>query len=227
MKKNLLVTLGLVSAITLSACGSSDDTSASKESSDTKQETAETTEKETDSKSDESESKDEDTKEEDSDGGDWEHQVGDTNDDGTLRLLARNDTSETIETGPFTLDFPQVTVSEIVEWPEELTDVYDTEPTGVIQIDMEVSNSSEDTINFYMDQATITTNTGEQLDPDILSSDYIGGEFIGAVNKSGSVRYMLENSDPKDIEWVRILINGPSNEDYERIGEDVDVQIDF
>ncbi|PAF13712.1 hypothetical protein CHH59_12750 [Shouchella clausii] len=227
MKKNLLVTLSLVSAITLSACGSSDDTSASEESSDSKQETAETTEKETDSKSGESESEDDDAKEEDSDGGDWEHQVGDTNDDGTLRLLARNDTSETIETGPFTLDFPQVTVSEIVEWPEELTDVYDTEPTGVIQIDIEVSNSSEDTLRFHMDKATITTSTGEQLEPDFLSSDHLGGEFIGAVNKSGSVRYMLENSDPNEIEWVRILINGPSDENYERIGEDVDVQIDF
>ncbi|MCM3380284.1 MULTISPECIES: hypothetical protein [Shouchella] len=219
-KNNLLATLGLVSVITLAACGS-DATNASEKNNDTKQET---TEKETDSTRDDSEAED---SEEDANEGDWEYQVGDMNEDGNFKLLARNDTSDTIETASISLHFPQVTVAEVVEWPEELADSYDFEPTGVIQIDMEVSNSSEDTINFYMDQATITTNTGEQLEPDLLTSDHIGGVFIGAVNKSGSVRYMLESSDPNEIEWVRVLINAPHDANFESLGHDIDVQIDF
>ncbi|WMM31804.1 hypothetical protein Q7C08_15815, partial [Shouchella clausii] len=88
-------------------------------------------------------------------------------------------------------------------------------------------NSSDDTINFYIGQATITTNTGEQLEPDLLTSDHIGGEFIGAVNKSGSVRYMLESSDPNEIEWVRVLVDAPHDANFESVGDDIDVQIDF
>lgn len=125
------------------------------------------------------------------------------------------------------LTFPQVTVSEIVEWPEEIAEYYDFEPTGIIQIDMEVSNTEDEDINFYMDQAIITTSTGEQLEPDLLASDHIGGEFLGAVNKNGSIRYMLKNSDPNEVEWIRVLINAPSDENYDSVGEDVDIDILF
>lgn len=66
MKKNyLLVTLGLLSALTLAACGSGNDTSALKNNNNTEQkttETTETTEKETDPTSDESDTEDSEKK---------------------------------------------------------------------------------------------------------------------------------------------------------------------
>ncbi|AIC95710.1 hypothetical protein [Shouchella lehensis] len=224
-KLSFLLAVGLV---TLTACGSNDMSTNNQDEADneaTASAETDTTEDETEEDQDE-EQEETDIEDTDSDN-DWEMQVGDTNEDGVLRLLGRNDTSETIETGSMSLDLPQVTVSEVVDWPAELADFYDFEPTGIISIDMEVSNSSEDTVNFYMDQATITTNTGEQLDPDIMSSDHIGGEFIGAVNKKGTIVYMLENSDPNEVEWVRILISAPHDDDFESAGDKVDVQIDF
>ncbi|MEY8751071.1 hypothetical protein [Alkalicoccobacillus gibsonii] len=218
--KKIILPLGLVSVLSLAACGDSNEQGASEpakiESNDT-----ENTDTETDDVEEEI-----DTAEENSDN-DWETQVGETNEDGTLKLLVRSEDPVGIETGPMTLSFPQITVSEVIEWPEELADYYDIEPTGIIQIDMEVSNTEDEDINFYMDQATITTNTGEQLDPDLLASDHIGGEFLGAVNKSGSIRYMLTNSAPNEVEWVRILIDAPSDNNYESIGDSIDVQIDF
>ncbi|WP_341604551.1 hypothetical protein [Shouchella clausii] len=115
MKKNyLLVTLGLLSALTLAACGSGNDTSALKNNNNTEQKTTETTEKETDPTSDESDTED---SEEDANEGEWEYQVGDMNEDGNFKLLARNDTSETIETASISLHFPQVTVAEVVSYP--------------------------------------------------------------------------------------------------------------
>lgn len=218
--KKIILSLGLVSVLSLAACGDSNEQEASEpaeiESNDT-----ENTNTDTDDVEEEI-----DTAEENSDN-DWETQVGETNEDGTLKLLVRSEDPVGIETGPMTLSFPQITVSEVIEWPEELADYYDIEPTGIIQIDMEVSNTEDEDINFYMDQATITTNTGEQLDPDLLASDHIGGEFLGAVNKSGSIRYMLTNSAPNEVEWVRILIDAPSDNNYESIGDSIDVQIDF
>ncbi|MCM2674565.1 hypothetical protein [Alkalicoccobacillus plakortidis] len=221
-KKYLLLSLGLVSVMALAACGTEDnapETSNAEETSQESKETVDTTQANV--------TEDDDADDEVSVDNDWEHQIGDTNDDGTIKLLMRNDTTDVLETGTMSLNLPQVTVSEIMEWSADLAEYYDFEPTGVIQIDMEVSNSSDDTINYYMDQATITTNTGEQLEPDLLSSDHIGGEFIGAVNKSGSVRYLLKDSNPNDVEWVRIIIDGPYDENLDAVGEDIDVQIDF
>ncbi|WP_054712876.1 hypothetical protein [Bacillus sp. JCM 19041] len=57
-------------------------------------------------------------------------------------------------------------------------------------------------------------------------SDHIDGEFLGAVNKSGSIFYLLENSDPKDVETIRIMISAPSTmEDWEDVGEEVDFEL--
>ncbi|MEN0643653.1 hypothetical protein MKY91_10895 [Alkalicoccobacillus gibsonii] len=218
--KKIILSLGLVSVLSLAACGDSNEQEAS-EPAEIESNNTENTNTETDDAEEEI-----DTAEENSDN-DWETQVGETNEDGTLKLLVRSEDPVGIETGPMTLSFPQITVSEVIEWPEELADYYDIEPTGIIQIDMEVSNTEDEDINFYMDQATITTNTGEQLDPDLLASDHIGGEFLGAVNKSGSIRYMLTNSAPNEVEWVRILIDAPSDNNYESIGDSIDVQIDF
>ncbi|MFK3938957.1 hypothetical protein ACI2JA_15765 [Alkalihalobacillus sp. NPDC078783] len=215
--KKILLSLGLISVLALAACGDSDEPTTS-EPAETEDITADA---ETDEAAEES-----NIIEADSDN-DWETQVGETNEDGTIKLLARSEDPVDIETGPMTLSFPQVTVSEVVEWPEELAEYYDFEATGIIQIDMEISNTEDEDINFYMDQATITTNTGEQLEPDLLASDHIGGEFLGAVNKSGSIRYMLQNSDPNEVEWVRILIDAPSDENYNSIGSSIDIQIDF
>ncbi len=80
---------------------------------------------------------------------------------------------------------------------------------------------------FFVGQATITTNTGEQIESDMLFSEHIDGEFIGAVKKSGTQFFILENSDPNEIEWVRVLISGPSDEDWEDVGEDLDFTVEF
>ncbi|MBM7839044.1 hypothetical protein JOC54_002314 [Alkalihalobacillus xiaoxiensis] len=228
MKKNLLLSLGLVSVITLAACGESDDNdnnsnsetpAAAEESND---EAENTDDQETDNEDDANSDADEAASD-----GDWETAVGETieNEGGTFTLVARVDDIDTIESGPMTLDIPQLNVQE-VSLSGEILEFLDFEPTGIIQIDMEASNTSEDDINFYPSQATITTNTGEQLESHILLSDHIDGEFLGAVNKSGSIYYLLENSDPNEIETVRILINAPHTlEDWEDVGEKIDMQV--
>ncbi|MDQ0206250.1 hypothetical protein [Alkalicoccobacillus murimartini] len=222
--KKLLCSAGLISLLALTACGENQEAS----SEDAESTSAESVEETNNGEEAADESTEETEDIEETVDNDWDHQVGDTNDDGSLLLLARNDSFDEIETGSMTLTLPQVTVSEVVEWPSEIAEFYEFEPTGIIQIDMELSNASEETILFYADQATITTSTGEQLEADFLASDHIDGDFIGAVNKSGSVRYMLKNSDPNEIEWVRVLIDAPHDEEsFDNVGEKVDVQIDF
>ncbi|MBP1969130.1 hypothetical protein J2Z83_001233 [Virgibacillus natechei] len=92
---------------------------------------------------------------------------------------------------------------------------------------MEVENTREEDTIFYASQATLTTNTGEQLEPDMFFSEHIDGEFIGPVTKSGSSFYILENSKAEDIESIRLIFSGASNEDWEDIGEEIDIEIEL
>lgn len=223
MKKNhLLLSLGLVSVITLAACGEGADTDASASESNDPQ-TEETASNENNTNEDE-EVEDEEEKETDSN---WETQVGESveTEGGLFTLIARQDQIETVETGPMTLDIPQLNVQD-VKLSDDLIEFVGFEPTGIIQIDMEVSNTSDDDINFYASQATITTNTGEQLESDMWFSDHIDGEFLGQVNKSGSIYYLLTDSDPEEVESIRIMISAPSTlEDWEDTGEEVDFEV--
>lgn len=228
MKKSLFIlSLAAVVAIT-TACGTDEPSDANLQ--EESEEEVATDETDMEVTEDEEPEPVEEANEEEVTDNEWETQVGDTteNEAGSFTLHARNDTTDPIETGSISLTLNQVnTVSgELTE--EFASYLDDKEDINYIQLDMEVANSSEETINFYAGQATVTTSTGEQLDmPNGLMSDHIGGEFIGAVSKSGSLIYLLENSLAEDVEWVRILINAPQNDNYEKIGEDIDIKVEL
>ncbi|RBP89408.1 hypothetical protein DFO70_11155 [Cytobacillus firmus] len=97
----------------------------------------------------------------------------------------------------------------------------------MVIITMSVENTSDETLSFYPDQSTITTSTGEQLESEVFFSDDVGGDFIGQVKKEGTVRFLLKSTKAEDIEWVRILIDAPHNENLDNIGKSVDHTFTF
>ncbi|MDE5413983.1 hypothetical protein [Alkalihalobacterium chitinilyticum] len=172
-----------------------------------------------------------------------EHQIGETveNEYGSFTLIARNDEIDTQETGPMVLNIPQVNVFsgklaehivELMEMDMELGMKMETDVINYIQIDMEVENTSEDTVWFYPAQAEIETNTGEELESDLWMSNTINGEFIGPVKKSGSQFFILEDSNAEDIEWVRIFMFAPlvyddSYVEGSSVGDYIDFKVDM
>ncbi|MCK0470375.1 hypothetical protein [Halalkalibacter sp. APA_J-10(15)] len=156
------------------------------------------------------------------------HDEGDVveNEGGTFTLISKQDDIESQETGPMIVDITQINASS-GQLQGDLADFLETTEIEYIQVDMEVENTSDDTIFFYPGQATITTNTGEQLESDMWLSDHIDGEFIGAVRKSGSQFFILENSTADEIETVRIIINAPHNEEWEDTGDKIDFTVEF
>lgn len=155
-------------------------------------------------------------------------QVGDTvtSEAGDVTLVSRTDDVGTFESGPINLTIEKVNGAS-ADLTGEIADMMETEELEYIQVDMNVENTSEDTISFYASQATLTTNTGDQLEPDMLMSDHIAGEFIGEVNKSGTSFYMLENSKAEDVESVRLIYNAASNENFEDIGDEIDIEVEL
>lgn len=94
--------------------------------------------------------------------------------------------------------------------------------------DMQISKltaTSDDTVNFFLGQATLTSNTKEQVESDMFLSEYIDGEFIGNVIHSGNLVYILKNSSAEDITQVSLHIDAPSNSNYETIGEEVSIDL--
>lgn len=100
----------------------------------------------------------------------------------------------------------------------------DKNEVTLIVLEADVENTSDDSVNFYPNQAKLTTNTGEQIDAAIVLSDDVGGEFIGKVKKSGNIIFLAE-SDPKKITDVKFIVEGPSDANFTSLAERYTVEV--
>ncbi|MGY4689375.1 hypothetical protein [Salibacterium sp. K-3] len=227
--KKILLLAGI--AVTLAACGSeeepTEETSAEGENNTEQTEepsSGEQSEDEADAEStDESENSAEEGETETAGG----NKVGDTisNEIGESTLVSLANDVGTFETGSIVLTIEKVN-GVSMELNAQGQEMLDKEELEYIQVDVSVENTSEDTVNFYADQATITTDSGEQIDmPDMMMSDHLGGEFIGQVSKEGTLIYPLEQSNAEDVNSVRILIDAPSDNDLNTVGEEIDTEV--
>ncbi|MCE7794791.1 DUF4352 domain-containing protein [Salipaludibacillus sp. CUR1] len=157
-----------------------------------------------------------------------EAEAGDTieTESGTYTLHAREDNVENMETGPIHLEVDQVTTAS-GEPDDEVQEATDQDHLNYVQVDLKVENNGDEEILFYSGQATLTTNTGEQLEPDLWLSDHIEGDMEAGTSNSGSFFYILENSDAEEIESIQLSWNAPLDveEDWEEEGEDIEVEV--
>ncbi|TVP88436.1 MAG: hypothetical protein EA344_00595 [Alkalicoccus sp.] len=158
----------------------------------------------------------------------WETEVGETveNEGGTFTLHTRQDDIDTIETGPVIIDIEQL-ITASGELSPDMAEIMETEELDYVQIDLVVENTGEEDITFFASQATIATSTGEQLESDMWLSDHIPGDMMAETSHSGSFLFVLENSSAEDVESVRITWSAPMNEDFNTVGEDVDIEVEF
>ncbi|MGB6409354.1 MAG: hypothetical protein WBF39_17910, partial [Planococcus donghaensis] len=82
-------------------------------------------------------------------------------------------------------------------------------------------NTSEEDMSFYLGQATAITNTKEQLEPDMVLSEYIEGDYLGQVRHEGHNVYILKNSTVDELESIELRITAPTDSNYETVGDDV------
>ncbi|MDA7028660.1 hypothetical protein PJ311_19200, partial [Bacillus sp. CLL-7-23] len=92
---------------------------------------------------------------------------------------------------------------------------------NAITIEMSGENTSDKDISFYLGQATIVTNTKEQLEPEMLLSEHIEGEYLGKVKNEGHNVYILKKSSVKDLKSIEIRISAPTNKNIDTLGKDV------
>lgn len=95
-----------------------------------------------------------------------------------------------------------------------------------IAMSVKVENTSDDELNYYPDQAEITTDTKEQIKAEMFLSDSVGGEFKGQIIKEGTIIFVA-NSKAEDINKLTLFIDGPSNQDFDKVGDDLKIDIDL
>lgn len=138
---------------------------------------------------------------------------------GSNQIYMKNkalDIQETIGSVNFAID--QVQTSRLTV-NEAYRDSFDgQDEVTVIAMNMIVENTVDETINFHPNQATLVTNTGEQVTADLWFSDDVGGEFLGKVKKEGNVLFFVK-AMPEDLTDIKVVIDGPSDTNYEWIGE--------
>jgi hypothetical protein len=200
----------------LAACGS-DNTSKEEEGKSSEEETTASTE----SSEEEAEPAEEATTE----GG---TSIGETvsNEGGDHTLVSLAEDVGTFESGPMTLNITKVNgVSSKIKG--DLATMMETEELEYIQVDMSAESSSEENVDFYPSQAILVTDTGEQLEPDMIMSEHIDGEFLGKVKKEGTNYYILQNSKAADVKHVKLVVDGATDSNFEPIGEEITVEVDL
>ncbi|WP_217586886.1 DUF4352 domain-containing protein [Lentibacillus saliphilus] len=212
MKKLLLLLLSLTFVVVLAACGS-DDSSSNDTSDNTEDQSG----------SSENENVAEEETEPENEGNTSPDVI--ENEAGTFTAHTKFEEPQTHKTGPIVLTINKV-VTASGELVEEMASILETDQLEYIQVDISVENTSEDDITFYAGQGKISTNTGEQLDPNMFLSGHIDGDLMSGTKANDTFFYVLENSKAEDVESIRMVFSAPhGTESFEDVGEKLDFEI--
>ena len=134
------------------------------------------------------------------------------------------------ETGPFKYTIEGVQVSKLTATTDEMAELLEIEKdkeVALVAINASAENTTDDTLSFYIGQATLTTNTKEQVEVDGFLSEYIDSEFLGNVKNSGNLIYILKNSKAEDITNLTMHIDAPHDDNFENVGDEVKIDINL
>lgn len=145
-------------------------------------------------------------------------------------IFTNKELNKTGESGSIKYNFTKIQVSKITATTDDTAQMFEVEKGkefAIVVFDIEVENTSDKDVSFYISQAKLISNTKEQVEPDMIASTYIDGEFLGAVKKKGTNVYLLKNSKAEDIKSVEIRISAPTDNNFNKLGEDIKFTIDI
>lgn len=94
---------------------------------------------------------------------------------------------------------------------------------SAILIDFHIQNTSEENFDTFPTQATLVTDTGEQIDGyGTIDSTELDSEIYPGVQKQGSAIWYLENSKVSDVKSVKLIWDSfttPDHNKFENVAE--------
>ncbi|MGE7676282.1 hypothetical protein ACQKMV_22425 [Lysinibacillus sp. NPDC094403] len=204
MKKKLIFSAALVLSLGLAGCGA-DSSKEDKPKEETKTAASAESSKKSDSKADSGQET-------------TESELG------KLTVLYKDKELNTpVNNGPVKATLDKIQLSTL-EPSESYKDTFDgKDKVTIVTIEASTENTVDETINYYLDQAKLVTDTGQQVDANLWFSDDVGGEFLGKVKKNGNIIWVLKHDE--NIKKVTLHISGASNEKIDRVGEDLKIEI--
>ena len=134
------------------------------------------------------------------------------------------------KTGPIKYNIKAIQVSKLTATTDEMAQALDVEKdkeVGLVAMDVEIENTSDDTINFYFDQGKLTTNTKEQVEANLMLSDNIDGEYLGKVTHKGTLMFILKNGKADKVNNLKLFVDAPSDKDFNTAGDEVKIELKF
>ncbi len=110
--------------------------------------------------------------------------------------------------------------------------LFDDKPT-VVEFVFKITNTTDKTINLYVDQGTVAVNSEQidLLDYSMAGSkfgDDLGGEFLPGVTAIGGMWIGVKRADFDKVTKIQIKIDGPTTAtSYSRLGPDYIFNIDI
>lgn len=132
------------------------------------------------------------------------------------------------KTGPIKYSIDGIQVSKFTATNDEMAKTLEIDKDkeiALIALNVSAENTNDKTINFYLGQATITTDTKEQVEPDVMLSENIDGEFLGKVKHEGTNIYILKKSKADNINKIKLFVDAPSDENFENVGNKVELEL--
>ncbi len=128
--------------------------------------------------------------------------------------------------GPVQVDFSELIIASY-EVPDNQKDIFHGfDHATLAVIEMSITNTSNDVMYFFPNQSTITTNTGETMDADMLISSLIGIPLEAGKELDGNIIFILE-SDPEEIDDIKLTMPGTEDESNEQIGEPINLHMEL
>lgn len=148
------------------------------------------------------------------------------NDVNKIDVLKAGRIDETYNLGPVNLTVYGIISGRMKDFDEESKAYYDTdEPVDTVMIVYSVENTEDKKITFYVGQSPITTDTKEQIDPDLFAGIEGGGDMLGKVEKEGvNIYYPKDAESIKEITWH---INSVNDENFSTIAEGIKIKFTF
>ena len=143
---------------------------------------------------------------------------------GKMTTLYQNkELNKTFETGSIKGTLAKIRYATLEPSEDYKAMFNDESVVTLITIEASNENTVDETISFYLDQATLTTDTGQQVDAEIFLSDNLGGDFLGKVKKEGNIQWILKHDE--HIKTLTLHASAPHNENFDSIGEDLKIEI--
>ena len=145
---------------------------------------------------------------------------------GKMTILYQNeDLNMPIESGSVKGTLNSIQYATMEPNPDNQFAFNDGETVTLITIDATVENTADSNVSFYPDQATLVTDTGQEVEADSSLSDAVGGNFVGTAKKEGNIQWVLKHDE--NIKKVTLHISGAVDENFNGLSEDLKIEIPF